>query len=142
MRMSAAPGHGAWMHHLVHPRAGRAPIVAHTPRTRPAGRSGALVDAPSEEVRWAWGLIAMTLPAALVAVLVVDSAAAVVGRSGTSPWAGAVVYLATVAPLVASIVVGLRAWREEGEPLGARAAALSALLLVGGTVLVLGTWLG
>lgn len=142
MRMSAAPGHGAWVHHLMHPREGHGPLLARTGPARPVDHAGERAEPPSEDVRWAWGLIAMTLPAALVAILVVDSVAAVVDRSATGFWAGVAVYLAAVAPLLASIVVGLRAWREQDEPLGARAAALSAFLLVAGTVLVAGTWLG
>lgn len=141
MRMSATLGHSPWVHHLMHPREGRAPVVPRQ-RARAVARPGEHVEAPSEDVRWAWGFIAMTLPAALVAILVVDAVAAVAGGSATGFWAGAAVYLAAAAPLVASIVVGLRAWRDHGEPLGTRAAALSGFLLLGGTVLVLGAWLG
>ena len=89
-------------------------------------------------VRWAWGLMAVTLPAGLLAVLLVDAVAAVSDLSATGLWAGLVVYAAVVAPLVASIVIGLRAWQDTGEKLALRAALVSTGLIALGTVLVLG----
>jgi len=94
-----------------------------------------------EDVRWAWGLMAFTLPAGLVAVLLVDGIAALTALSATGLWAGVVVYAAVVAPLVASVVVGFRAWRAAGETLALRAALLSAGMIAVGSALVLGVWL-
>lgn len=105
-------------------------------------RASAVAGDMTESVRWAWGLIAMTLPAGLVAVLVVDSIAGATDLSATGLWAGVVVYAAVVAPLVASVVIGVRAWREAGEQLALRAALVSAGVAAIGTALVLGTWLG
>jgi hypothetical protein len=81
-------------------------------------------------VTWAWGLIAVTLPAGILAVLLLE-AFGVTGRV-----ADAGLYLAVVAPLVASVVVGLLGWRREGEPLALRGALVSVFLLVVGTALV------
>ncbi|HSE08625.1 MAG TPA: hypothetical protein VLB29_08155 [Nocardioidaceae bacterium] len=90
--------------------------------------------APTGYVGWSWGLIALTLPAALAAVLAVS---VLEQLAGTAPaWGGGLVYVAVLAPLVASIVVGVRGWRREHQMLALRAAALSALLAVAGTVMV------
>jgi hypothetical protein len=80
-------------------------------------------------VTWAWGLIAVTLPVAILAVLVVDAL-------GQPRWADVGLYVAVAAPLVASVVVGLLGWRRESEPLALRGALFSVFLLVVGTVLV------
>jgi hypothetical protein len=52
-------------------------------------------------------------------------------------WENAWLFVAVAAPLVASIVVGVRGWRREHESLALRAALLSAWLLAVGTALVL-----
>jgi hypothetical protein len=84
----------------------------------------------SRYVTWAWGLIAVTLPMAILAALVIDLV-------GMTRWAADVtLYVAVAAPLVASIVVGLLGWRRESEPLALRGALVSVFLLVVGTVLV------
>jgi hypothetical protein len=83
----------------------------------------------SKYVTWAWGLIAVTLPLATLAVVVLDA-------FGQPRWAGVGLYVAVAAPLVASVVVGLLGWRREGEALALRGALFSVFLLVVGTVLV------
>jgi hypothetical protein len=81
-------------------------------------------------VTWAWGLIAVTLPAGIVAVLLLEA------FDATGWVADAGLYVAVAAALVASVVVGLLGWRREGEPLALRGALVSVFLLVAGTVLV------
>lgn len=146
MRTSVPWGHtlhvrrAAWRHHPSHGHRHRHGRGHRDGR----GRAQVVAAAPdlTESVRWAWGLMAMTLPAGLVAVLVVDSLSGMSGLSASGLWAGAVVYAAVVAPLVASIVIGLQAWRVAGEQLALRAAFVSAGVITVGSVLVLGTWLG
>ena len=91
----------------------------------------------SPSVSWAWGLIAATLPIAVVAVVVLNAVADVIDVSSTSSAVGVALYLTVVAPLVASIVVGLRAWRREHERLALKAAVFSAWCVAVGTALVL-----
>lgn len=101
-------------------------------RRHSGGRPAEHVPRPDrgDDVRWAWGLIAVTLPAAVVAVLLVE----VAGATGTV--AGLLVYLAVAAPLAGSVAVGLRAWRRRRDGLGLRAALMSAGMLVVSTALV------
>ena len=70
-----------------------------------------------------------------------DGIASLTALSATGLWAGVVVYAAVVAPLVWSVVLGLRTWRAAHDQLALRAALLSAGLIAVGTTLVLGTWL-
>jgi hypothetical protein len=84
----------------------------------------------SRYVTWAWGLIAVTLPAGILAVLLLEA------LDATGRVADAVLYAAVVAPLAASIGVGLLGWRREREALALRGALVSSALLVVGTVLV------
>ncbi|HEU4514764.1 MAG TPA: hypothetical protein VFR87_16770 [Nocardioidaceae bacterium] len=88
-----------------------------------------------DDVRWAWGLIATALPAAIVALLLVEVVA-----DATRWRSGLALYLAVALPLVASVVVGVRAWRRDRDGLGLRAALLSSGMLVVGTTLVVLTW--
>lgn len=99
------------------------------------------------DATWAWGLIALSVPAGVAALLVVKVVADALGmtvglpRTGSERTAQALFdlgfYLAVAAPLVGAVVVGLRTWREEREALGLRAALLGGGLLVVGTVLLL-----
>lgn len=130
MRLTVPWGHVGDMGHTRHV------VWRHTPDD-----TSAATRDQDEDVRWAWGLMAFTLPAGLVAVLLVDGIAALTTLSATGLWAGVIVYAAVVAPLVASVVIGLRAWRAGGETLALRAALLSAGLIAVGSALVLGVWL-
>ncbi|HEX6246275.1 MAG TPA: hypothetical protein VFZ64_00270 [Nocardioidaceae bacterium] len=99
------------------------------------------------DVVWAWGLIGVTVPAGVAALLVVKVVADALGMTVGLPQTGGErvaqvlfdvgLYLAVAAPLVGSVALGLRAWHEEHEGLGLRAAVVSAGLLVVGTALVL-----
>jgi hypothetical protein len=109
----------------------------HRPEPNPVGRP----DRASRSVSWSWGLIALTLPAGIVAVLLIEAIAAVsdLGTGevlGAPDWVDYGFYAAVAAPLVAAIVVGLRGWRREHASLALRAALLAAFLLVVGTTLV------
>jgi len=86
-------------------------------------------------VTWSWGLVAFTLPAALLAAVAVGVLEQLAGTR--LAWGGVLVYGAVIAPLVASIVIGVRGWRQEHEMLALRAALLSALMVLAGTALVL-----
>jgi len=97
---------------------------------------------PNRYVSWAWGLIALTLPAGIVAVLLVEAVAAVTDLGagetmGASGWENVALFAAVAAPLLASVVVGVRGWRREGQSLALRAALVSAGLLVIGAALAL-----
>jgi hypothetical protein len=84
----------------------------------------------SRYVTWAWGLIAVTLPAGILAVLLLEA------FDATGRVADVGLYVAVVAPLVASVAVGLLGWRRAHEALALRGALVSVGLLVAGTVLV------
>lgn len=88
---------------------------------------------------WAWGLIAATLPTALVLLLVVTGMIELAGaRPGTAAGAvGVALYLAVAVPLVAAAVVGMRAWNRQRDLVGLRAALFSAWALIVGTAAVL-----
>lgn len=112
-----------------------APLGHRRPGHRAKQPSAAGSERISRDVGWAWGLIALTLPATLLAVMLVGILESLAGNA--LAWSEGVVYVAAMAPLLASIVVGLRVWRREGETLGLRAAFLSALVGVACTVMAL-----
>ena len=112
-----------------------APLGHRRPGHRAKQPSAAGTERISRDVSWAWGLMALTLPAALVAVVLVGIFEALAGT--VLAWSGGLVYVAAMVPLVASIVVGLRVWRRDGEALGLRAALLSTLVAVACTVMAL-----
>lgn len=140
MRLSVPSGHTIHMPHVALRKDTRKDMGMDIRKDR--SRAAVVAADMTETVRWAWGFIAMTLPVAIVAVLLVDSAAAAFDFSATGVWAGAVVYAAVVAPLVASIATGVHGWRWGHDTLALRAALLSAGLLLVGSTLVLGAWLG
>jgi hypothetical protein len=108
------------------PQRHKVPVHRAEKRTRVTVAAGTKF---SGYVTWAWGLIAVTLPVAVVAVVALDA-------FGVTRWADLGLYVAVAAPLVASVVVGLLGWRREGESLALRGALFSAFLLVVGTALV------
>lgn len=119
------------------------PTRHHAPTHRADRRASAQSGTrPNRYVSWAWGLIALTLPVGIVAVLLVEAVAAVTDlgagqTTGASGWENVALFAAVAAPLVAAVVVGLRGWRREGQSLALRAALVSAGLLVLGAALVL-----
>jgi hypothetical protein len=99
---------------------------------------------------WAWGLLAAALPAGIVALIVIEAIADAMGMSMGVPrneaevaaqdWLNYAFFAAVGAPVIASIAVGLRAWRRDRDALALVAALTSAALLVAGTVMIWISW--
>ncbi len=101
--------------------------------------------------RWALGLLAATVPVTLVAVAVIEAIAGAMGMGMGTPstpdevraqdWLNYGFFVAVAAPLVASFVVGLRAWRRAHDAVALTAGLIAIALLVSGAAVVLVTWL-
>lgn len=104
----------------------------------------------SARAEWAWGLIVLTFPVSVVAAAVTQLVVEDLGLTMGMPHTATEVMslnllnygflLAVMTPLCASLVVGLSAWRRERDPFARRAAHLSAVLLVFGTVVAVLSW--
>lgn len=106
-----------------------------------AAESPVRPDRAGRYVGWSWGLIALTLPAGIVAVLLIQAVVAVTDLGagevpGAPDWVDYGFYAAVAAPLLAAVVVGVNGWRREHASLALRAALLAAFLLLVGTTLV------
>lgn len=98
---------------------------------------------------WALGLLAATVPVLLLAVAVIEAVAGAMGMGMGTPstpaeveaqtWLNYGFFAVVAAPMVASFVVGLRAWRRGHDSIALTAGLISLALLVGAATMAVVT---
>lgn len=100
---------------------------------------------------WALGLLGATVPAVVLGVVLVEAIAGAMGMGMGTPstpdeveaqtWLNYGFFAVVAAPMVASFVVGLRAWRRAHDSIALTAGLIALAMLVAGATAVVVTWL-
>lgn len=115
-------------------------VTGRTPVRRPMTRSA----------WWALGLLAATVPVLVLAVAVVDAIAGGMGMGMGTPanadevraqeWLNYAFFAVVAAPMIASLVVGVRAWRRAHDAIALTAGLVAAAFLIAGTLTIVLSW--
>lgn len=94
---------------------------------------------------WALGLLAATVPVLLLAVAVIEAVASALGMGMGTPstpaevdaqtWLNLGFFVVVAAPMVASAVVGVRAWLRAKDAVALTVGLISAAMLAGGATM-------
>jgi hypothetical protein len=99
---------------------------------------------------WSLGLLAATVPILVLAVVVIEAIASSMGMGMGTPanadevraqdWLNYGFFAVVAAPMLASFLVGVRAWRRAHDAVALTAGLIAAAMLVGAAAIIVSSW--